>query len=112
MLMPPERNSARMRLLPLLVAWFFCASLGGLAHLTCHVDDANSRNPLPAVPHACLICQSLAQSARSDISTQVRASLQPVFTSFYLPHNCETRAVASAPMRATVFNRGPPLLRS
>jgi len=101
-----------MSLLPLLAVWFFCASVGGLAHLVCHVDDANSQNPQPAVPHPCLICQSLAQSARSDISTQVHAALQPVFTSFYLPRNSEIRAIASAPAPAFVLNRGPPTLRS
>jgi hypothetical protein len=91
----------------LLTLWLFCWMVGGVAHLACHLDD-DAKMPPPAAPHPCLICQSLAQSGRSDIFTLTRASLQPVFLTFYLSRQPESRPAAHASALALAPNRGPP----
>lgn len=99
-------------MVPLLALWFLCLIASGMAHLSSHIDDIASRKSQPASPHPCLICQSLAQSARSDILTQVQASLQPVFTSTYFLYQAESKVIAPALAQESVYNRGPPAVPS
>jgi len=103
------RHVRKKSLLPVLVLWLFCATVGGVAHLSCHLDD-DVKLPQPATPHPCLICQSLAQSGRSDIFTLTRASLAPVFITYYLSRSAESHPAPHKAALSLVPNRGPPSL--
>jgi len=93
-----------------LALWFFCMTIGGVAHLAFHLDEAASKNPAPVAPHPCLICQAMAQNGRSDIFTLTRISLQPVFISYFISHPVKFHPAACKAAFSLVPSRGPPSL--
>ena len=92
-----------------LALWFFCLTVGGLAHLAYHLDE-DAKLPHPAAPHPCLICQSMAQSGRTDIFALTRTSLQPVFITYFISRSAESRPATCKAAISLVPNRGPPSL--
>jgi hypothetical protein len=93
-----------------LALWFFCMTIGGMAHLAFHLDEATSKIPQPAAPHPCLICQSMAQNGRSDIFTLTRIALRPVFITYYILRPSESHSAARKAAISLVPSRGPPSL--
>jgi len=93
-----------------LALWFFCMTIGGVAHLAFHLDEAASKNSPPVAPHPCLICQSMAQNGRSDIFTLTRISLRPVFITYYILRPSESHSAARKAAISLVPSRGPPSL--
>jgi hypothetical protein len=93
-----------------LALWFFCMTIGGVAHLAFHLDEAASKNSPPVAPHPCLICQSMAQNGRSDIFTLTRISLRPVFITYFISRAVKFHPTARKAAISSVPSRGPPSL--
>lgn len=107
---PSRHFRKKISPLPWLALWFFCMTVGGVAHLAYHVDEATSKLPQPVAPHPCLICQAMAQNGRSDIFTLTRISLRPVFITYYISRPVKCNPAARKAALSSIPSRGPPSL--